>query len=306
MRFFATPLPLRYQGIIKSATNIFDQSFLWNPEKQNFFDSLDSFSPDILFCDVDNVNNAIISACNNFTNLKKIVLFSNRPINSLRSDLICAEPSISATMKRNLERNGSTLFYLSDYADISNLSNEKKEEQFKSDFSYYFSAEEKAQVEKSMAASAEKFSSLLAYLKSLSEIGKLKITGASKLPVPEHLGYLPPDRVISFLKSSKISLDICGGNLFNQAANGIFTVSTTDNYLFPTIKINKDAKDKIKELLENPETRDKITKEAQEKVFRNDTSYQRLSTILDKIGLNEFAQKSKNKIKEIKCELELL
>ena len=312
-----------HAGLLKSLVKI-DQCELryYDKREKPIFDFIEEFKPSIfLYGDQDQENETFLSACNEIKNKTGLVLFTNNVIKNkyidLNPDLVCStrEQPASEMIRKNMERQGVKFKVLDDYGYVEDNSKRITDEKFNSDICYHFSVLENNKLTHKLyeydVANPQTRHEYYLYLNALDKISKnhrLKIVGNSgrTLPIPQYLGKIKEDRILTFLNSSKICLDLFGGNVLHQAINGIFSLCYDENDLFPTIDIkNIDAQ--LKEIINDPSFRKDTVKKAQEKVFNTkNTSYHRLLEIFNLVKSNTILTNGiKEKIEETKCSLGL-
>ena len=271
MRIVHTELGANYQGLLNGIKDKHDTCFAWNHLNKPAFDLFDEVVPELVLCDINFVTQEFLDAANESD--AKIIWFGKALQEGFTPDLVVIENSIPTVLKKHLENGIAPVFYLNAFADLVKYSGGVTDERLTCDVGFVCSSFDPAKMKT---------------WKLLLEIGhrfNMKVVG-HPVPVPYYLGRMEDSRYIDFLKSSAIALDIDGGNLINNAANGIFTVSNVVNKLFPTITL-KDYDEVISHHLDCPEVREKITKEAQTMVLQSDTVYHRLADIFDMLYLPE-------------------
>ena len=286
MRVISTPLKERYTGVMKAAAKVFDVVGLWNPRTKPIFDLFDEIKPDLVFCDIQYVDEAFMRACNEYTDIK-IVLFSEALPRDFNPTVVCAIPSLSGLMKKHLEAGANEVLYIHDSADVITFWNQEVSQNLESDIAYW-----------SRGSMASKPLQKMQLFSELSDYGKLKIIGPTKIPLPNYLGTIKEANVMEFLRASKIAIDWNGENILDQAANGIFTISTIANNLFP-VTDNESLKEQISSFLGNDRARRKKAKQAQKDVLSSSTCYHRLKSILETLELKEYIKTCDDRIQEL-------
>lgn len=292
MRLMSTiNLDARYNGIINASTKVFDKVLLWNPKEKPIFDTFDEIKPDVVFCSIEDVNRTFMMACNEYKDIK-IVLFGEGIPQKLNPDVVCAKPSTSRLIRKHIEDGDNKTLYVKSYADVCKFWNQDTDEIFNSDVSFYSNHTLEDTTEK------------IGLLASLSGFCKVKIAGPVRIPLPEYLGTIKTERVIPFINSSKIAIDWDGRNLLDFAANGVFTMTTVENKLFPALQKNRPIDSvKIEGWLKDSSGKARIKKarQAQKAVLNEDTCFHRLADILFALNLPTMAEDSLKELDKIKC-----
>lgn len=287
MNVFFTPIADRYTGIALASVEIFDSVTIWEPKSKPIFDVFSECQPDIVCCDIKYINSTFIQACNEHSGIK-IILFADGVPKHFKPDIVCCPPSLSTLMRKHLEKGDHKTLYLSDCADVITYWHGEADKALECDIAFWSNG----WIEEAPIQKIELFS-------ALAQIGRLKIVGKSKIPIPNYLGNIGMNKVVSFLKSSKIAIDWNAENILNQAANRIFTISTVPNSLFPVIDSDNLEK-QITSYLKNDKARRKKAKKAQKEVLSTDTCWNRLREITEALCLTNETNSINQKIEELK------
>lgn len=281
MKILSTPLNYRYQGIIPAAKEVFDVK-VWNPPvspiiqaahintpPSPMFDFFSENGADIIFCDYAFLSHDFVRATKHLE--AKLIVFGNMMPIETECDLICAAPSISPVMKKNLEKGYNTL-YVPDFVDPVNDIGGCLNPDLESDIGF---------VCVDGTFNMDHFKLLL----TISSKYQLKIIGrGTTIALPHFLGLADSKTELDFLKSVKIAIDFDAQNLLKLAANRIFTLSTIPNGLFPVINLH-NCNLVIDQYIGDIHERFAIATQAQKEVLKSATSYHRLLDIVNKIEL---------------------
>jgi len=281
MKIISTPLSDRYDGIINASAEVFDKVVLWEPHAKPMFDLFDEVKPDVVYCDIKYVTKSFMSACKQYEDVK-LVLFAEGIPRDFEPDLVCAQPNLSPMLKKHLELGGHKVEYIHDYADIIMYWTGEADDTIASDIAFVSNGD--------MASSPVQKIELFS---TVGRLGQLKIAGSSRIPIPQYIGTIKDDRIVSFLKSTKIAIDWNGENLLTCAANGIFTMSTIPNDLFPHITVD-NAAEIIPKTLKNGKFMRRTSRKAQQQVLRSGTCYHRLMQITSALELDEYTKKAQS------------
>lgn len=284
MKLFFTPLSYKYDGIIRASVEVFEKVTIWEPKKKPIFDVFSEAKPDIVCCDIKYINSTFVQACNEYPGIR-IVLFADGVPKGFEPDLVCSSPSLSPLMRKHLEKGDHKTVYLADSANVITYHDADADKKLECDIAFWSHGS-------TAAAPIQK----IELFSALSKIGRLKIIGQSKIPLPQYLGRIKESNVVPFLKASKIAIDWGSENILDQAANGIFTISNVPNSLFPTID-PENLEKQIKSYLKNDKARHKKAKQAQKSVLTTDTCWHRLAEITESLSLTNETDSIHKKIK---------
>lgn len=286
MNVIFTPINDRYSGIPLAAAQVFEQVTVWEPTRKPIFDVFEESNPDMVCCDIKYVNSTFVEACNEYKDIK-IVLFAEGVPKDFNPHVVCSIPNLSSLLKKHLEAGDHETIYIPDCANVLTHWKGEADNKLECDVAFW-----------SNGNSGEQPIQKLELFSALSHICRIKIAGMDKIPLPQFLGGISTDKVISFLKSSKIAIDWNGDNLLNQAANGIFTLSTIPNSLFPSVDLDNLEK-QVTSFLRNSKARKKKAKQAQRNVLNKDTCFHRLAQITEALSLEDHTKAINDKIEEL-------
>jgi hypothetical protein len=285
MKIVTTHLKSRYSGIINAAQSVMGEITLWDSNSVPLFDFFYFTKPDLLFVDEEFVTDNFMEAIAGIDT--KIILFGNKVKEGFNPDVVCAEPSASVIMKKHLENNYNVI-YINDFVDVINDIGGEFDERLSSDIGMIFE-----NINFGMKD--------LQFILNISSLHQFKIIGRNNLTLPACLGTLSYKRKLDFIKSVKIMIDFNGLNFLKYAANGVFTLPTVPNSLFPTIDIENSEKI-LDEFLNNKEKRTEIANKAKFKVLDSSTNFHRLIDILSALDLKNkesYIDESKERILEV-------
>lgn len=262
-------------SIINGGLTIFNP----NNHNTNLSDIMYRERPDILFIDNSFVNNYTQLILNKYRNTK-VVLFGNYIDHDLKPDLICVSDNVSEIIKKHLA--GENVAYIKDFCNPY-LSN-----------SMYFTStvNDIACVTNSNKGFDEKINVFC----KISKITNIKLYGEYSIPLPEYLGKINANDILSLYKSSNLVLDFGENNLMDMAFHKILLLTTIENDIFPVFNINSLMEQYSK--LTNRKNRTKVINNAYE-IVKDNTVLHRLKLICELLSEEDLLETIDTKIAEL-------
>lgn len=267
--------------LINALSIINNGLLIFNPTNHNtsLSDIMYKEEPDLLFIDNSFVNPYTQLILDKYKDTK-VILFGNYIDHNLQPDLVCLSDNVSDIIKKNLIN--ENVAYIKDFCNPY-LTN-----------SYYFTNninEMSCVINNNL-----EFDNKLSILIKIAKIAKIKIYGNCKIPMPEYLGKLNTNDILSLYKSSNIVLDFDSNNLMDLAFHRIFTLTTVENDIFPTFKLDNIIEQYHK--FKSNKNRNRVINSAYD-IVKNETVLHRLKDILTKINICHLIETIDTKLNEL-------
>lgn len=293
MRAIFSQLSQRYQNIGIAARSVLGQDFFsWVPQKP-IYDLIDESKADYLFCESKDINQEVFYALKE-TNIRLVLFGFGIPheIAGLnKTALVCCPNNATASVKQQISQIGCPSVFLMDSANITEVENASLN--IESQIGFLCAYDPGMYTDyKEMISTIRKI--------SLSDY-QIKAAGPYVVPIPNYLGLLSRAEYSGFYRGCSICLDFDGLSMLDIAANKAFCISNTKNKLYPSYSSYEELTELVDQY-NNPKEREEIGEAAYEAIMKSDTSLHRLNTILEALGEEEIATKTRMHLELIKNE----
>ena len=236
---------------------------IWDMENKPAFDLLYELNPDYLFISNSQIKPDLIEALGEYKKTK-VILQGEYVHPGLNIICLLTGPDIDAIMLNNISAD-IPRYSLKIAANYAEFRNGIKSTKLETDIGYLTSPTDNLPL------------NIVRSLQNRDD--KFKMIGPKHMEGYSYLGHASHATYVNFGYSVKVMIDYNMGNLFNYAANKIFTISNMGADIFPSFNSEEQLNEHLDKYLGDPKARYEAAQFAYKKVIDKDTYFHRIYEI---------------------------
>jgi hypothetical protein len=263
------------QGLIISLAAIQEDIITWAPQQKPVFDMMEELQPDCIILHQDDFNPSIVEALQYYKPLTIILGVFVPP--GLSNYVLCVPSNIPETIQKNIPNR----FVMQPAANSIQFRGAHYMDNMASDILFVHNT-----------PISRPCIDLLNVLDGqlMNKQWVIKVIGNQPLPSIFNLGLTNPNDNVYFICSSKICLDINEYILYEAILHKCFVLSTLQQELVPTVKLD-NLEEQIHHYLNEPKLCHSIVKQAHKEVKNRHTYLHRLKDLGQHLEISHWAPK---------------